>query len=179
MSGQLVETPREILKDLSLGAGERENQPSADLFSSPGAAAPNGAAPVEDQPETVPLSPSQRLPLQENGFAELRALWRRGHPADDTEKAIAVARAAYAKAIAEGADGEQLFEAAKPWVAAADAPRFLPPLPTWLATQGYLKPPPEKKRTRQAVRGNGAYRRKETPDLALAMLRAAGVQIGG
>jgi hypothetical protein len=176
--------------------GEREDQPSADLFSHPGAAAPNGAAPEEDQNEELELSSAEsssrslgepNLPKKEGlpraeqvekskprtdserdagfekerlaqSFAELRALWRRGHPADDTEKAIAVARAAYAKAIARGARPDEIFEIAKQWVAAADAPRFLPALPSWLATQGYLKPPPEKKRTREPARGNGAHR---------------------
>jgi hypothetical protein len=177
--------------------GERENQPSADLFSSPGAAdALTGAAPKEDQTEQSELSPAEsspqslgepNLPKKEGlpraeqvekprpkpgserdagfekerlaqSFAELRALWRRGHPADDTEKAVAIARAAYAKAIAQGAQPDEIFEAAKQWVAAADAPRFLPALPSWLATQGYLKPPLEKKRTREPARGNGAHR---------------------
>jgi hypothetical protein len=165
---------RDLLQRSPLRGREREDQPSADLFSPPGAALPlTGAAPVEDQPETVTLAPSERLAPQENGFAELRALWRRGHPADDTDKAVAAARAAYAKALAEGALAEQIFESAKQWVAAADAPRFLPALPTWLAGQGYLKPPPQKKPAREVARGNGGhrnYRNGGKPDMARMML---------
>jgi hypothetical protein len=181
--------------------GEREDQPSADLMVPPGAAAPDGAAPVDQNQElelsVVEISPQPlsepNLPKEEGlpsaeqversepktnserdaRFEELRALWRRGHLADDTDKAIAIARAAYAKAIAEGARPEEIVEVAKQWIAAADAPRFLPALPNWLATHGWEHPPLQKTRTREAVRGNGAYRRKETPDLALAMVRAA------
>jgi hypothetical protein len=92
------------------------------------------------------------------GFAELRAVWRRGHLADDTPKAVAIARAAYAKAIGEGAQPEEIVEVAKLWVAAADAPRFLTPLPTWLETRGWLHPPQQQSRTSERARGNGAYR---------------------
>jgi hypothetical protein len=212
----LKETPREILKDLSLGAGERE-QPSADSFSPPGAAVSlTGAAPVEDQTEELELSVAEispqplselDLPKKEGlpraeqveklrprtdserdagfekerlaqSFAELRALWRRGHAADDTAKAIAVARAAYAKAIAEGAQPDEIFDGAKQWIAAADASRFLPPLPSWLETHSWQKPPLEKKRTSEPARGNRGHRRDYRnggkPDMARMMLALAG-----
>jgi hypothetical protein len=105
---------------------------------------------------------------------ELRGIYRRGHASDDTDKAVAIARAAYAKAIGEGAQPEQIIEAAKQWIAAADAPRSLPSLATWLETRSFEKPPPEKKpRKQQAWSGPPRGYRPRKPDLA-AMMRALG-----
>jgi hypothetical protein len=98
--------------------------------------------------------------------------------ADDTAKAVAVTRAAYARAIGEGAQPSEIVEGAKQWIAAADAPRFLPALPSWLATHGWQHPPLQKTRTREAVRGNGGHRRDYRnggkPDMARMMLALAG-----
>jgi hypothetical protein len=51
-----------------------------------------------------------------------------------------------------------VHNAAEAFVAAVDAPRFLPKLSVWLADRGWEKPPPQKKRTREPARGNAAYR---------------------
>ena len=81
-------------------------------------------------------------------FAELRALWDRGWASDDSPKAQAIARNAFATACGDGADPADIVEAAKTWVAAADAPRFLPALATWLAARGWETPPPTKRKRR-------------------------------
>ena len=49
----------------------------------------------------------------------------------------------YLDAIGE-AEPEAILTAARAWVAAADAPRFLPPLTKWLAARGWEKDPPKK-----------------------------------
>jgi hypothetical protein len=41
------------------------------------------------------------------------------------------------------------MEAAKVWVVAADAPRFLQPLAKWLNGHGWLKVPPTRRQQRQ------------------------------
>jgi hypothetical protein len=90
-----------------------------------------------------------------DAFGALRVIWQRGHASDDSPKAIAIAHAAFAKACREAEPGE-IIAAAKTWVAAADAPRFLPALATWLAAVGWTKPPPTKpKRQRNS---NGRHR---------------------
>ena len=78
-------------------------------------------------------------------WGTLRELWRRGWASDDTPKALAIGRQAFERACREGVDPGEIIEAAKTWIAAADAPRFLPPLPQWLAAQGWEKPPPTKR----------------------------------
>jgi hypothetical protein len=126
----------DLLQRSPLRGREREDQPSADFISTLGAAAPNGAAPVEeDQPETIPLSPSERLPLQENGLAELRATWavRPWPDADDAD-----ASKLYANACQE-VGPVVIQSAAEAFVAAADAPRYLPKLSSWLARRGWEK----------------------------------------
>jgi ABC-type sugar transport system substrate-binding protein len=57
-------------------------------------------------------------------FAELRRVWTRPWPDNDDREA----RAAFAKAVEEGADPDTIIAAAE-WVRLADHPRFLPKLP--------------------------------------------------
>ena len=93
-------------------------------------------------------------------FADLRAIWVGPWPDNGAADQLAYTRACR---IADPAD---IIEAAKIWVAAADAPRFLPPLARWLDDHGWLKVPP--------VRKQSTYRRGKA-DLATMMLQAGGV----
>src|SRR5262249_17733434 len=91
-------------------------------------------------------------------WLELRALWRRGWASDDTPKAQSIAKAAFERACQEAGPGE-ILEAARTWIAAADAPRYLPALAQWLAAKGWEQPPPKKRGRRanghKAQRSNG------------------------
>jgi len=108
------------------------------------------AASSELQPPAVPCL------NQERTWRELRAVWDRGWASDDTPKALAIGKQAFAKACELAAPGE-ILEAARTWIAAADAPRYLPPLPQWLAAQGWEKPPPTKNRERGYFSGNKGH----------------------
>jgi hypothetical protein len=101
----------------------------------------------------------------------LRAVWQRGWPADDAPEAVASAGRAFAQACRD-ADAEDIIEAAKTHVAAADAPRFLPPLAKWLASRSWEKPPPKRSR----ARGNGKPQHNPyaKPDMFKICLEAGG-----
>jgi hypothetical protein len=77
-------------------------------------------------------------------FQELRGIWQRGWPADDSSKAQGIARHAFGRACCEAEPGA-ILAGARTWAAAADAPRYLPALPQWLAAHGWEKPPPKKR----------------------------------
>jgi hypothetical protein len=77
---------------------------------------------------------------------------------DSTPKALAIARQAFAKACTDVDPGE-ILKGAKVWITAADAPRFLPVLPQWLAAKGWEKPPPTKAKTKIPPRGKFGRRR--------------------
>jgi hypothetical protein len=109
---------------------------------------------------------------QERAWRELREVWQRGHLSDDTAKAIAIARQAFAKAV-QIAHPHDILAAARAWVAAADAPRFLPQLGQWLAARGWEKPPP-KKRKRGTANGQRGYQRRGKPDLMRVALKMGG-----
>jgi hypothetical protein len=102
----------------------------------------------------------------------LRAIWQRGWPADDAPDAVASAGRAFAQACREGVDTADILEGAKTWVAAADAPRFLPPLAKWLASHGWEKPPPKRSR----ARGNGKAQHNgyAKPDMFKICLKEGG-----
>jgi hypothetical protein len=78
----------------------------------------------------------------------LRAIWRRGHAKDDLPEAVAAARRAFQAAIASGATDSQILNAAPLHVAAADDPRYLPSLETWLIARAYAQPPQQQKQRR-------------------------------
>jgi hypothetical protein len=79
------------------------------------------------------------------GYLELRQIWVRPWPdADDCEAWLA-----YDQAVGGGVRQGIILAAAKAWVEAADAPRFLPSLAKWLACKGWEKPPPSRDRARQ------------------------------
>jgi hypothetical protein len=110
------------------------------------------------------IIPSSRVPLlQERSWRDLRTVWARPWP--DDERAD---REAFTLACREVAP-EDIIEAARTWVAAADAPRFLPTLAKWLAGRGWEKPPPQRKAARGGGRRNG---RKQ--DLAKVALKNGG-----
>jgi hypothetical protein len=88
-------------------------------------------------------------------WQDLRALWRRGWAADDAPRALAIAWQAFEQACEDGAEPDDVLDAARAWIAAADAPRYLPQLATWLLASGWEQPPPQKKRR---ARGEGARR---------------------
>jgi hypothetical protein len=100
----------------------------------------------------------------------LRAIWQRGWPSDDAPETVARTGQAFAQACRD-ADAEDIIAAAQTWVAAADAPRFLPPLAKWLASRGWEKPPPKRGR---AQRGNGKHNPYAKPDMFKICLEAGG-----
>jgi hypothetical protein len=85
-------------------------------------------------------------------FETLQAIWCRPWPDDEVAD-----RLAFERAITAGAATTEILEAAKCWVAAADAPRFLPRLDRWLSGRGWLKVPP-----RRRQRTGGHRRRRFT-----------------
>ena len=93
-------------------------------------------------------------------LATLHGLWDRGHPADATVRQQQADAAAWTAALVGGATPETILVAAQKWIAAADAPRFLPKLSDWLTTHSWGKPPP--KRGKQHHRANGAGRRRRS-----------------
>jgi DNA-binding transcriptional regulator YhcF (GntR family) len=164
---QTGRTRWEASKDAS-PTRERETCAGAHDDSSPGGGAPLTGGPAEEVSPAAPPPARQDSPIErsrsvarkESGdekFRELRAIWARPWADDD-----AADRRAFEVACREVAP-EDIIEAAAAWVAAADAPRFLPPLAKWLAARGWEKPPPTKAR----ASGNGTrprYGRK--PNLA-------------
>jgi hypothetical protein len=97
-------------------------------------------------------------------FGELCAIWARGWPGDDAPDRRAADRRAFEEAVRQ-ASVESIFAGARAWFAAADAPRFLPVLATWLTGRCWEKPPPKKPPKR---RGNGS---KAGQDLTKLMLK--------
>jgi hypothetical protein len=75
----------------------------------------------------------------------LQRLWDRGWTTDASPGAQARLRQAWARAC-ERTDAATIIEAAKLWVAAADAPRYLPKLTDWLDGDGWNGSPPKKPR---------------------------------
>ena len=158
--------------------GERETFAVANDSSPPGGDPPANAGPRQERPQSTevqikPESPIERShPVEratERSFAALRALWARGWPVDDSPKAIAVQRAAFAKACTV-AEPEEILAGARVHVAAADAPRFLPPLAEWLAGRGWEKPPPTKpKRSHNGARH--PRRKADIVEIGLALAR--------
>lgn len=64
---------------------------------------------------------------------------------------------------------DAIIAAAKAWVAAADAPRFLPPLAKWLGARGWEKPPPKRHKQKNARRYYGGK-----PDPCRTILKNVG-----
>jgi len=155
------------------GERERESEVSLALDSTtpPGAGARSGEGPAPEE-DTSSQEDSEQVRKEDAGgaddFAELRALWQRDHLKDDLPEAVAEQRRTYEDALRAGADASEIIEGAKAWVAAADAPRFLDPLVTFLTAKGWTKPPPEKR----AQRKSGGKPQRMTPARAMADLVA-------
>jgi hypothetical protein len=133
--------------------------PGAPLDAAPGFEESKQEAAEEERiPAAEVIPPSRVLSLQEECWIHLRAVWARPWPDDER-----LDREAFAIACEEVAP-EDIIEAARAWVAAADAPRFLPPLAKWLNGRGWEKPPPQRKAARGGGRRNGPPRYGK-PDL--------------
>jgi hypothetical protein len=78
-------------------------------------------------------------PAQEKHFEKLSALWQRPWPDDPKAGQRAF------EAACEETTPEVIIEAAQAWVAAADAPRYLPALVKWLNARSWEKEPPPKR----------------------------------
>jgi hypothetical protein len=127
--------------------GERENAPSA-LDHSPGVAA------ALEGPRAK-FEGSKQDAIREgrgDAYAELRTIWAR--PWTDDEGAD---RRAF-EAACQRAEPEEIIQAARAYVAAADAPRFLPVLAKWLGTNGWTKAPPKPAARQHAARGRSPHR---------------------
>jgi hypothetical protein len=102
-------------------------------------------------------------PTKDESFAELRAIWAVRPWLDDPE----AERRAWDRAIARDADPNEILDAGRATVAAADAPRFLPPLARWLDREGYRKPPPAK---RARGPGRNAFRKPDACKTVLGLV---------
>jgi hypothetical protein len=152
-----------------------EELPVGDAYASPNRGRESVAhvrneppRPVDGRADARP--PGKREGKQEDaGFDQLRVLWQR--PWIDDDRA---AKRAYAIACREGANPGDIAEAAAAWIAAADAPRFLPPLARWLAGHGWEKVPPVKRTPCEAAgRRQRNSRRDRKARLHGAFLRYA------
>jgi hypothetical protein len=119
-----------------------------DQSYTPAAAAPDAdvcqtyTTPARERLNGPRCRPANRLPSQAVSFAKLLAIYDRGF-LDDPEPAWR----AWVRAIASGADHDEIMAGARLWVAAADAPRFLKPLAVWLDREGWLKEPPARRKS--------------------------------
>jgi len=176
------ESSLSMSNDIEREAGRETFALSREEIPSGGGAPPADAGPSRREEGEAPTAASslrQEPPIErscsvarEDRFGELRARWRRGWPGDDTPKAIVLARQAFERACREGADPGEIIAAAKTWITAADAPRFLPPLPQWLDARGWEQPPPTKPKR---ARGNGkGHRSYGPPDMFKILLEEGG-----
>jgi hypothetical protein len=79
----------------------------------------------------------------EGDYLALRAAWARPWVDDDGGQAWL----SYDEAVREVAP-RVILSAARAWVEAADAPRFLPSLGKWLSNRGWERPPPQRGKPR-------------------------------
>jgi hypothetical protein len=168
------------------GAAAEPSRPESHVEADPGGTSPKGWRRADDQAATrtkVSITAvMETLAQPEDGgahaaWAELRGLWRRGHLADDTPKAIAITRAAFVKVIAQGTPPEEIVAAAKQWVAAfaaADGLAYLPQLATWLSSRGFERLPPAKRKRRSNKSRDHLPRQNGKVDLTTLTLMRAG-----
>jgi Helix-turn-helix domain len=154
------------LKAPPLGMGEknalaRESDPldRAGALDAPGRSESKESA-DEEEPgaEAVTEPPSER---RDCAFRELVESWQRGWASDNTAKTQAITRNAFAAACMRTAP-DAILAGARRWIAAADAPRYLPPLAQWLAARGWEHPPPARARRGP---GGGRRNRPRKPDM--------------
>jgi hypothetical protein len=140
---------------------ERETVAQERDYSSSDVAAALGGPRAEEKEESkqahggdgAAAAPLAGEIIPPGSFEELRLVYDRGHLDDDQ-----AARKAFKTACREVAP-EVIIEAAKVWVAAADAPRFLKPLDVWLDRRGWAKAPLPKPAAGSAARGRSPHRR--------------------
>jgi hypothetical protein len=143
----------------------REIDVCASTPTAPAAAEAAGAEIVQASKQEI-IEPSGVFLPKDYGFAvwsELRSLWAR--PWCDDQQAD---RRAFAVACQEAAP-EVIIAAARAWVEAADAPRFLPKLAHWLADRAWEKLPPKRRQQRQHGYGK--------PDMLAVTLSRSGRSI--
>jgi len=150
--GPLTEAPGEGER---AERGEKRETPACAGDSSSGGGAPlMGRTAGEDSPRAAASPPRSESPVErspsmarQERFNELRAIWARPWVEDD-----AADQRAFEVACREVAP-EDIIDAARTHVAAADAPRYLPSLAKWLAGRGWEKEPPPKRARRSHANG--------------------------
>ena len=149
-----------------------------------GADAPHAAAEEPKEAKTPVREEAPALngeifpPLhdEKSAFEALLALWDRGHVSDRTAAEQKRLRAAWLL-VCTVAEPTTIVAGARPWVATADAPRFLPKLPDWLDARGWEKSPPPKKRAGARAprkRNNSNSTTNSGDDATAAALRRIG-----
>jgi hypothetical protein len=169
---------------------EQASPPEEPIAPEPGGTSPRVCR-REDEPkngsdeENVTTISGDR-PAEDDGapaaWREILACYRRGWPSDEDPKQIAIARTAYAKLIGQGTPACEIVSGVKRWVAAADAPRYLPALFELLSTGAWRSEPPAKRKRRSAAAATGvALAGRALPrtngnkvDLSLMRLHSAG-----
>lgn len=111
----------------------------------------------------------------EDGFLELQKIWVRPWCDDDAGQAWL----SFDDVVRE-VDPRVILSAARKWVEAADAPRFLSSLAKWLTTRGWERPPPGRGKARpdKAARP-AAPRNGRKVSLVQSALRAIEINAGG
>jgi hypothetical protein len=111
--------------------------------------------------EVIPPDAPRRS--ESEAFAELRAVWDRGHVCDGKPKTIAADQRAFA-AARRHATADAIITGALAWREAFSPPhsklRFLPPLGDWLDQRCWATSPPDMRRRSKsgASKHNGQYR---------------------
>jgi hypothetical protein len=143
------------------GAAEPLEESEDHLEAEPGGTSPRGGRGVEPH---------------EAGDGGLHAAWRAlvelwaVRPWPITPRELAIARALFVKAIAEGTPIDAILAGAGAWVSGVDDPRYLKALPQWLQAKAWEHGPPAKrKRQPPQASGQGRGYRREKTDLASLM----------
>jgi hypothetical protein len=145
------------------------------LRESGAVAPPLGGASLRDAPKGQEERAARSDAGSQEGLVALHRMWVRGHPSDATAQQHAADAAAWTDAMASGATPEAIMAGAEKWIAAADAPRFLPKLSHWLNDHGWDKEAPRKTKANGA-NGGGRWsgrrsRRHSTEGLTARVLR--------
>ena len=147
------------MKNHSVQGGERDKTSQAlgfDGSPEPGGRLDGAAALEKDQEAENEIPNSIAAAFLRDGFGVVRAIWTRPWPDNDN-----AARRALADACRH-ADIADIVAGAQAWVAAADAPRFLPALDKWLAAHAWERDPPQRRQAR------GRYAKADLTALSIA-----------
>lgn len=142
-----------------------EGRESASRNPEDGAGGLVAAAPKDDAMNIRGGGPSSS-PLQ---FETLRTVWQRPWCDDPAE-----ARRAFMVACRD-CDPADILDGARDWVAAADAPRFLPPLAKWLSARGWEKPSPMRRSGHRKANLHDRFQAAATRDANATVLHFRGV----